>query len=211
MTNAAAPSKGSIAAVVLAAGGSTRMGQPKLLLDWRGEPLIHWPVKAALDAGLSPVIVVTGAAAEAVERSLSGLEVKLVHNPDWKKGQSTSVRCGIEALPETTEAVIFLLGDQPQLPVSFLEKMVAAYRSNAQSFSIFISAFQGRRGNPVLFDKSVFQELRSLEGDAGGRLIFSKHPLYLIPVEDPGMLLDIDSPEDYENLVKKGGDLSSDR
>jgi molybdenum cofactor cytidylyltransferase len=211
MTDAASPSKGSIAAVILAAGGSTRMGQPKLLLDWRGEPLIRWPVKTALKAGLSPVIVVTGAAAEAVERSLTGLEIELVHNPDWEKGQSTSVRSGIEALPDTVEAVIFLLGDQPQLPVSFLEKMIAAYRSNAQSFPIFISAFQGRRGNPVLFDKSVFQELRALEGDAGGRLIFSKHPLYLIPVEDPGMLLDIDSPEDYENLVKKGGDLSSDR
>lgn len=202
MTDPVPPPRQNIAAVVLAAGGSTRMGQPKLLLPWRGEALIRWPVKTALEAALSPVLVVTGAMTDEIERSLSGLDVRIVHNPDWDQGQSTSVRRGIEALPSTTEAVIFLLGDQPQVPVSFIQKMITAYRSNEQPIPIFVSAYQGKRGNPVLFDRSFFQELMTLQGDAGGRLIFSKHPLNFIPVEDPDMLFDIDSPDDYDNLVK---------
>lgn len=202
MTDPVPPPRRNIAAVVLAAGGSTRMGRPKLLLPWRGEALIRWPVKTALEAALSPVLVVTGAMTDEIERSLSGLDVRIVHNPDWDQGQSTSVRCGIRSLPDTTEAVIFLLGDQPQVPVSFIQKMITAYRSNEQPIPIFVSAYQGKRGNPVLFDRSFFQELMTLQGDAGGRLIFSKHPLNFIPVEDPDMLFDIDSPDDYDNLVK---------
>jgi molybdenum cofactor cytidylyltransferase len=196
-------SRQNIAAVVLAAGGSTRMGKPKLLLPWRGEPLVRWPVKTALEASLSPVIVVTGAVAGEIERSLRGLDVEIVHNPNWDAGQSTSVRCAIEALPAETEAVIFLLGDQPQVSVSFIEKMIATYRNNTPPIPIFVSAYQGKRGNPVLFDRSYFTELLALEGDAGGRLIFSKHSLFFIPVDNPDMMFDIDFPEDYNNLVKK--------
>ncbi len=201
MTDPVLPSRQNIAAVVLAAGGSTRMGQPKLLLPWHDEALIRWPVKSALNAGLSPVIVVSGAVTDEIEISLTGLEVRIVNNPDWAQGQSTSVRCGIDALPDAIDAVIFLLGDQPQVPAAFIEKMIAVYRSSTLPVPIFVSAYQGKRGNPVLFDKSFFQELLTLQGDAGGRLIFSKHPLQFIPVEDPNMLFDIDSPEDYDHLI----------
>jgi molybdenum cofactor cytidylyltransferase len=190
-----------IAAIVLAAGGSTRMGKPKLLLPWQGEALIRWPVRTALEAGLSPVIVVTGAYPREVTTALNGLAVDIVHNADWEAGQSTSVRCGILALPQEAEAVVILLGDQPQLPVSLVQKLVFEYRSSIKSIPIFISSFKNKRRNPVLFDRSVFHDLLNLEGDAGGRMIFSLYPGKYVPVDDPTIFLDIDSPEDYQSLT----------
>lgn len=197
-----------IAAIVLAAGGSTRMGRPKLLLPWQGEALIRWPVKVALEAGLSPVIVVTGAYAREVTTEVEGLEVHLVHNADWKAGQSTSVRCGILALPKETEAVVILLGDQPQLPVSLVQKLVLEYQSSNKSIPIFISSFRKKRRNPVLFDRSVFHDLLNLEGDAGGRTIFSLYPEKFVSVDNPDIFLDIDSPEDYQSLTGNQNQLS---
>lgn len=195
------PSMQHIAAIVLAAGGSTRMGQPKLLLPWQGEALIRWPVKTALKANLSPVIVVTGAYASEITTVLQDLAVNIVHNADWKAGQSTSVRCGILSLPEETEAVVILLGDQPQLPVSVLQKLVLEYRSSNKSIPIFISSFNKNRRNPVLFDRLVFHDLLNLKGDAGGRAIFSLYPGKYVPVDDPNIFLDIDCPEDYQSLT----------
>lgn len=203
MNDSAAPSVQNIAGVILAAGGSSRMGQSKLLLPWKGEALIRWPVKAALQAGLSPVIVVTGAYAEAIEQTLAGLDVVIVHNPDWAEGQSTSLRSGMAALPNDIEAAVLLLGDQPQLLVDLIQDLVREYRENAPAVPIYISAYQEKRGNPVLFDRSVFQELQSLSGDAGGRQIFSKHPLMYVPVNNPDQLFDIDSPADYRHLTEK--------
>lgn len=202
MTNEHNPSSRHIAAIILAAGGSTRMGQPKLLLPWKGEALIRWPVRIALDARLSPVIVVTGASSDEVKKALDGMPVQIVHNPNWEKGQSTSLRYGMAALPDTTEAVILFLGDQPQLPHNLVDKMITEHRTNAPATPIFIASCHGKRGNPVLFDRSVFHELQHLEGDAGGRLIFEKHPVQYIPVENEDVLTDIDSPEDYQNFIK---------
>ncbi|MBP9041014.1 MAG: nucleotidyltransferase family protein [Anaerolineaceae bacterium] len=202
MNNEKQPFRQQIAAVILAAGGSSRMGQPKLLLPWQGEALIRWPVKIALAAGLSPVIVVTGASADEVEEALNGLPVEIIHNPDWEKGQSTSLRCGIAALPETSEAAILFLGDQPKLPGDLLEKMIAEFHAHAPSIPIFIASFHGKRGNPVLFDRSVFQDLQRVEGDAGGRTIFNKYPVQYIPVESEDVLTDIDSPEDYQKFIE---------
>lgn len=202
MTDKKHPSRHTIAAVILAAGGSTRMGQPKLLLPWKGEALICWPVKIALAAGLSPVIVVTGASANEIETALSGMPVKIVHNSDWEKGQSTSLRCGVAALPDTAEGAILFLGDQPQLPHDLIEKMIAEYRTHAPATPIFIASSQGKRGNPVLFDRSVFQELLHVEGDAGGRMIFERYPVQFIPVESADVLTDIDSPEDYRKFIE---------
>ncbi len=202
MTGEQHPSRHNIAAIILAAGGSTRMGQPKLLLPWKGEALIRWPVKIALNAGLSPVIVVTGASADAVKASLDEMPIEIIHNPDWEKGQSTSLRCGIAALPDNIEAAILFLGDQPQLPQDLIQKMIIEFHAHSPSTPILISSYQGKRGNPVLFDHSLFKELQHLEGDAGGRLIFEKHPVQYIPVENADVLTDIDSPEDYQKFIE---------
>ena len=105
-----------VAGVILAAGGAQRMGQPKQALIWRGQPLVRHVARAALEAGLDPVVVVTGSAADQVEAAVEGLPVQVVNNPEWQAGQSSSVKIGLQALPAETGAAVFLLADQPQTP-----------------------------------------------------------------------------------------------
>ena len=187
-----------IAAVILAAGGSTRMGQPKLLLTWKGETLIRHTARIALDASLDPVVAVTGAYAEEVNAALTDVPVKTVHNLDWQSGQSTSVAAGIRALPAETRAVFFLLGDQPFISVELLQAMTAVFERDRP---LILAPFVGdRRANPALFDRSLFDRLTSLKGDAGARSIFHEYPPVPFPWADGRILFDVDTPEDYRKL-----------
>jgi molybdenum cofactor cytidylyltransferase len=188
------------AGVILAAGGASRMGQPKLLLDWHGEAIIRHSVKSALQAGLDPVVVVTGAHVDGVSAALADLPVKLVHNPDWNAGQSTSVKIGLSALPPETGAVAFLLGDQPQIPPTLVRALLEQHRRTLAPITCPLIAQQ--RGNPVLFDRVTFPEFYSLEGDAGARQIFSRHPLDYLPWHDQSLLMDVDTPDDYNRLTQ---------
>jgi len=188
------------AGVILAAGGASRMGQPKLLLPWRGEALIRHSARTALQAGLNPVVVVTGAGAENVAAALAGLPVKLVHNPDWKNGQSTSVRAGLAALPPQTGAAAFLLGDQPQIPETLVRALLERHRRTLAPITVPLIGQQ--RGNPALFDRATFPEFFALEGDAGARQIFSRHTLDYLPWHDQSLLMDVDTPEDYDRLTR---------
>jgi molybdenum cofactor cytidylyltransferase len=196
-----------VAGILLAAGKSSRYGEPKQLLDWRGEPLVRRVARTALQAGLSPVVVVTGAHAGRVGQALAGLEVQIVHNPDWEQGQSASLRAGLSALPAETGAAIFLLADQPQVPAGLIEALVSAH---AASLAPVISpSVEGRRANPVLFDRVTFNELRSLHGDSGGRQLMAPvgpYPVSRVPWDDPRLLLDVDTPEDYQRLLGSGLD-----
>lgn len=189
----------STAGIVLAAGASSRMGQPKLLLPWRGKPLIWHAVNTALEAGLSPVIVVTGAFGEQIKSALCDLNVQWKENPDWQQGQSTSVRAGVLALPRETTAVIFLLGDQPHIPHELVHALVEAHAQTAAA--VIAPLIAGRRANPVLFDRVVFPELLKLKGDAGARQILKQYPPQYLPWEDEKLLLDIDTAEDYQQLL----------
>lgn len=190
-----------IAAIILAAGGSSRMGQPKLLLDWHGQPLIHWVVRLALSAGCAPVIVVTGANPEAVKQALNGLPLTYTHNPDWQKGQSTSVKAGVSALPHDTDAVLVFLGDQPHIPLRVPRELMRIFQQEKPAEGILIPSFNDKRANPVLLERRVFDSLKTLEGDAGARSIFSQQPVRLIPFDLPDLLLDIDAPDDYLKLM----------
>jgi len=192
----------SIAGIILAAGGSTRMGEPKLLLKWHGDALIRWVARLALAAGCSPVIIVTGAKRSEVEAAVSDLPVKPVHNPRWEDGQSTSVRTGILALPADVDAAMIFLGDQPQIPLATVQELMRIYRASEPPLPILLPASSGRRGNPVLFDRSMLEKLTRLQGDAGARLIFAEHQVKLIPFDDPNLLLDVDLPEDYQRLME---------
>lgn len=189
-----------VAGVVLAAGGSTRMGQPKQLLEWRGKPFVSCVAQTALEAGLSPVVVVTGAHAQAVAGALDGLAVKVVENQFWAQGQASSVRIGIHALPEETGAAFFLLADQPQVPATLIHALLEAYAATLAP--VVAPLVDGQRGNPVLFDRSVFPALLALKGDAGGRQVFSRYPPHYVPWLDASAGLDVDTPEDYERLKK---------
>ena len=191
--------KSCIAGIILAAGAASRMGQPKLLLPWKGEALIRHAARTALNGGLYPVIVVTGASGEAVKSALDGLDLKIVHNPNWPNGQSTSVRAGIKALPAQADAVIILLGDQPYLGEALLQALRNFYDQHHPQ--ILAPSVSGQRSNPVLFDRSIFPYMLNLEGDVGARSLFGQFPPTLYPWDDGRILFDIDTPEDYHKLT----------
>ncbi len=201
MTHAILSSDDKVAAIILAAGASLRMGKPKLLLPWQGKPIIHYAVNAALDSGLDPVLVITGKYHKEICQALSGTPVTIVENDNWLEGQSSSVRRGIEALPQDTLAVVFLLGDQPLIPASAISALVKHYLEAKTRPLVLAPRIDGKRANPVLFDKAVFPDLKLLTGDAGARQIFAQYPPTFIDMDEPDLLLDIDSPEDYEKLI----------
>jgi molybdenum cofactor cytidylyltransferase len=148
---------------------------------------------------LDPVVIVTGSGAQEITNAVIDLPVLVANNPDWQAGQSTSVRTGIQALPATTRAVVFLLGDQPFVTTELIEELVKTY---LQSNSTILAPFIGeQRANPVIFDRSIFSELYQLKGDVGARSIFKKYPPAAMPWSDERILFDIDTPEDYEKLA----------
>ncbi len=189
-----------VAGIILAAGGSSRMGQTKQVMLWRGESIVRQVAKTALAAGLSPVFIVTGSSAGEVESVVRDLSVKIVFNASWEEGQSTSVITGLKVLPPETGAAIFLLADQPQIPVDLLRKLCEVH---AATLSPIVAPQVGdRRANPVLFDRSTFSSLLSLKGDVGGRSLFLQYPITWVPWHDEAIALDIDTLDDYHRLLE---------
>ncbi|MBN2499939.1 MAG: putative selenium-dependent hydroxylase accessory protein YqeC [Anaerolineales bacterium] len=189
-----------IAGIVLAAGGSVRLGEAKQLLEWRGKSFIRSVTETALQAGLSPVVVVVGAYVEEIKPEIADLDVEIVYNLDWEVGQSSSVKAGLAALPERSGGAVFLLVDQPQIPPALVRTLVA--RHAATLAPIIVPEVDGRRGNPVLFDRVTFPNFATLEGDVGGRAVFKKHPLEYVPWVDPVVGLDVDTLLDYQKLIQ---------
>jgi molybdenum cofactor cytidylyltransferase len=188
-----------VAGIILAAGGSTRLGQPKQLLDWFGRPFVRQAAETALKAGLSPVVVVTGAVQAEIEQTLEGLPVKFVHNLQWASGMSSSLKAGLGAVPVGSGGAIFMLADQPQVPVSLLMKLVETQQGSP--VKIVAPQVDGSRANPVLFDCSTFVDLMALQGDVGGRALVSKYPVAWVEWADARLLMDVDTAEDYANLI----------
>jgi molybdenum cofactor cytidylyltransferase len=191
-----------VAGIILAAGASRRLGQPKQLLPWRGEPMARHVARTALAAGLSPVVAVSGAYSEQVQAALADLPVSLVYNPDWESGQSTSVKAGLQALPPETGAAVFLLVDQPQVTPNLIRSLVELHAFGLSP--LVAPQAGGRRANPVLFDRLTFPDLMSLSGDSGGRVLFSRYQAVWLPWHDESLLLDVDTPEDYQRLLELG-------
>ncbi|HLO29534.1 MAG TPA: selenium cofactor biosynthesis protein YqeC [Anaerolineales bacterium] len=191
----------SIAGVVLAAGESTRFGQPKQLLNWKGQPFVAAVAKTALAAGLSPVIVVTGANAGQVELAVKDLAVTITKNEAWKSGQASSIKAGILSLSAQSAegGAIFLLADQPQVTTSIIGALVEKHAEGL--YPVVAPLVLDQRANPVLFDRLTFPDLMKLEGDVGGRAIFHKHRVEYLPWHDGRLLLDVDTPEMYQRLI----------
>ena len=188
-----------IAGIVLAAGGAKRMGKAKQLLTYHGEPFVRRVARTALEAGLNPVIVVTGSYHEEVRSAMEGVGVGVVHNPAWEAGQSTSVNAGLGAVDTGVGAAVFLLADQPRVPHSLVSALVEEHaRTMAPIVAPLVSQ---HRGNPVLFDRATFPDFEVITGDAGGRQIFSKHKVVWVPWVDGSVLMDVDTEEDYDRLV----------
>lgn len=192
------------AGILLAAGESKRLGQPKALLDWKGKSFARKVAETALAAGLFPVIIVIGAGADKIEPALSGLPVKIVRNESWREGQSSSVKAGLAALPSQTGAALFLVVDQPQVPVSLIEALLAEHAGTLAP--IIAPMVDDHRTNPVLFDRGTFVDFEELKGDVGGRAIFSRYQVRWLPWLDSSLAIDVDTYEDYKRLLNQAGE-----
>lgn len=192
-----------VAAVVLAAGGATRFGNLKQLLPWGNGTLLTQVVDTALASSARPIVVVLGAQAEACRAVLGERPVRVVVNPAWAQGQSTSIQAALAALPPYVNAALFLLADQPAVQSNTLEALIARYHTTRAP--LVWPEIQGQRGNPVLFDRRLFPELMALRGDIGGRAVLQAHAAEAerVTVSDVGILMDIDTPDDYRNLRQK--------
>ncbi len=186
-----------IAAVVLAAGRGARLGGGKLLVDLDGAPLIRHAVTAALGSRARPVVVVTGADADAVAAALAGLDVVLVHNPDHADGMSTSLRAGIAAVADhDVDGALICLGDMPRVTAAHLDAVIAGFDPDTDA-TIVVPTCERQRGNPVLWARRHFGAIAGLRGDVGARALIERHAdqVRLVALDDPAILLDVDTPE----------------
>jgi molybdenum cofactor cytidylyltransferase len=189
-----------VAAIILAAGRSTRMGGPnKLLAELGGKPLVRTVTEQALASKAKGVIVVTGHQAELVEKALAGLDVKLVRNPDFAEGLASSVKAGIAAVPDDADGAVICLGDMPMISAPLIDHLIEAFAPDRGNL-IAVPVSDGRRGNPVLWSRRFFNELMTLDGDIGARHLIAKHSEAVaeVPVEGFGAFLDIDTPQALE-------------
>ncbi|HEY2392051.1 MAG TPA: molybdenum cofactor cytidylyltransferase [Candidatus Angelobacter sp.] len=189
-----------VAAVVLAAGTSRRMGTPKQLLRLAGETILARTLRNVRASEVSEVVLVLGHAADSVEKEISSGGMKVVRNQDYQQGMGTSLRTGLAAVDAGMSAALIVLGDQPFVRAETFNQLIACYQESKPQ--ITIPMYKGFRGNPVLLDRSVFTELQGLTGDMGCRAIFGNHTenIRKLAVDDIGILLDIDSQEEYQKL-----------
>jgi molybdenum cofactor cytidylyltransferase len=192
------PEKGRrIAAIVLAAGRSTRMGAVnKLIAEIGGKPLVRIAVEQALASRASEVIVVTGHERERVEAALNGLPVKLVQNLDYADGLGTSLKAGIAAVPDDADGAIICLGDMPQVSSALIDKLIAAFDPERGAL-VVVPSIDGRRGNPVVWSRRFFRDLTAIAGDIGARHLIGAYAdaVVEVPVADDAALTDVDTPE----------------
>ncbi len=195
-----APARGGVAAIVLAAGFSSRMGEPKLLLRLGDKPILAHVLERLRDSDASEIVVVLGAHADRIrdEVSLEGARVTL--NPDYALGMSASIRAGLAAVSAHSEAFLLILGDQPFVSSATFNALIA--RQEATRARVLVPTYKGVRGNPVLLHRSLSSEVESIAGDVGCRGVVAGHAAEVVevPVDDPGILLDVDSPEDLQRV-----------
>jgi molybdenum cofactor cytidylyltransferase len=190
----------NIAAVILAAGRSTRMGGPnKLLAELGGKPLVRIVTEQALASKAQSVTVVTGHQAEQVEKALQGLKVTFVRNPDFAGGLASSVKAGIAAVPGKADGAVVCLGDMPLISAHLIDGLIEAFAPDRGNL-IVVPVSDGQRGNPVLWSRRFFNELMTLDGDIGARHLIAKHSEAVaeVAVEGHGAFLDIDTPQALE-------------
>ncbi|KAB2880175.1 MAG: nucleotidyltransferase family protein, partial [Pseudorhodoplanes sp.] len=186
-----------VAAIVLAAGRSTRMGGPnKLLAELRGRPLVRIAVEQALASPARPVIVVTGHQRAEIEAALRGLDVVLVHNPDYAEGLSTSLRAGLSAVAADADGALVLLADMPHVDAALITKLLAAFDPEKGTL-VVVPTIAGKRGNPVLWSRRFFPDLMAIEGDVGARHLIGRYAEAVteVPLNGKAPLADIDTPD----------------
>ncbi len=199
-------SPGPVAAIVVAAGLSRRMGRPKMALPLGGTTVIGRVVDVLAQGGVDPLVVVTGGARDEVIAALSNRRVILAYNQDFANGEMlVSLQVGIKALPAGTEACLVALGDQPQIEGEVVAAIVGAYRKNCPT--LLVPSFQMRRGHPWLIHRLLWPDLLALTFPSTARDFLNKHAevITYLPVDHPSVLQDLDTPEDYHKMAKSGG------
>lgn len=193
-----------IAAVVLAAGRSSRMAaRNKLMEEVDGEPIVRRVVGLALGSGADPVIVVTGFDASRIGAALSDLKVTIVDNSDFEAGLSSSLKAGLIALSPDVDGALILLGDMPAVDTGVLDTLVEAFTSRD---AICVPVHQERRGNPVLWGASYFAQMMRLTGDIGAKTMLAQHTALVteVPVGSDSIFADVDTPADLARLRTSG-------
>jgi molybdenum cofactor cytidylyltransferase len=195
---------GEVAAVVLAAGRSSRYlagggaEASKLVAEYRGEPMVRRVARAALASCARPVVVVTGHARMDVEAALAGLPLALAFNPDFASGLASSLRTGVAALPEAALGAVVLLGDMPDIEAGMIDRIIEAFAAHPDA-SAAVPVHAGRRGNPVLLGRELFAAVARLEGDEGARRLLREAAsgrVVEVPFDDTAVTLDIDTSDD---------------
>jgi molybdenum cofactor cytidylyltransferase len=217
---------GSTGAVILAAGGSTRMGQPKQLLPFQGQPLLRHIASRVLESACRPVIVVLGRDADACRDALAGLPVICVDNPDWPTGMASSVRAGLAAIDETAApalgahgssaasavapspspspscALVLLTCDQPFIRAAFLDRLIQRQAETGRA--MVAASHDGLPGVPALFTRTLFPRLRGLTGDQGARVLLREPGADVTLESEPDVAIDLDTPADYAPFDEHG-------
>jgi molybdenum cofactor cytidylyltransferase len=190
-----------VAAILLAAGASTRMGRTKQLLRHGDETLVRWAARTALDSVCTPVLVVLGARSELIRPELEDLPVHLLENRQWAEGMGSSIRCGVRgalALEPDLDATLLLLADQPQVTAQTINRLVE--RAERTAKPIIASAYSDTLGVPALFTRDTFNELSSLSSEWGAKRLMTGVGDRVEAVPAPEAAWDIDTPENYREL-----------
>jgi putative nucleotidyltransferase with HDIG domain len=192
-----------LAALILAAGYSSRMGRFKPLLSLGGKSAIEWAIAGFQDAGIPRISVVTGHEADAIESMLRGTGIGVVHNPSYDKGMYSSVQAGLASLSAGVQACFLLPVDIPLVRASTIDALASRYESKPAA--VIYPNFHGQRGHPPLIARDLFADVLSGNGDGGLRAFLQRHSADEVAVADEGILLDMDTPEDYARLAELAG------
>lgn len=192
------------AILLLAAGGSTRLGQPKQLLQYKEKSLLAHVADEAIASACGPVFVVLGASMDLLAAEIKGKEIRVIENSNWKEGMASSIRCGLEKIEEWglhPEYIMIVLCDQPYISAALIAALMKKQRET--KLPVIASNYDGAVGTPALFHRSFFQRLKELKGDKGAQTLIKADPAKLAVVSFPGGGTDIDTKEDYEWLKKQ--------
>jgi molybdenum cofactor cytidylyltransferase len=193
-------------AMILAAGESKRMGQPKLLLPFRGKTIIETVVETVVSSKVDNTLVVLGSERKKIEKKLKKLPVKIAFNPNFRNGMLSSVQCGFKTLPDETQAVVVVLGDQPTISEEIIDRIVDAYQKTGKG--IVLPVYKKHRGHPIIIDMKYKGEVEALSPDIGLRATVCSHPedILEVAVDTANILEDIDDEGDYRRaLINKEG------
>ena len=190
-----------ISAILLAAGESKRMGKLKQLMPFGQNTIVEQAIDNLLNSVVDETIVVLGYRAEEVIKTIAAKPVKLVVNPDYEQGMSTSIIAGLNLVDSRTQAVMLILGDQPLINSQTINRLIEAFYNHDKG--IVIPTYQGRRGHPTIFTIKYREKLLGLKGDIGGRQIVKDHPgdILEVTVNSESIVTDIDTINDYQSLL----------